>query len=411
VQEIRSRAATVREWRCLALPAVARRSIGDRDLDLSLADPALLRSLLEEPVTGGCRIVLLHAGYPYTRSAGYLAAIEKREVLQIPDDIAIVGVQPELIEPERRGARGVEPDGTLSVMVGIVDIGGALSGLAMMAAEAFGTSPDKVRVEVGDTGIAPFGPLASGSQSTYSVGGAVLEAALEARRQLLEIASAELEVAAEDLEVVDGRVGVRGVPDRSIDITRLVAMSTEMFGHYRPIQATGRSAVGDVSPMFTVHIVRVQIDAETGHFTITGYAAIQDVGRAINPPEIEAQIHGGIAQALGRALGEQLVHDDEGQLRTVSFLDYEIPTVDQMPEVDVRLLEIPSPIGPLGARGVGEPPAIPGAAALVNALAHAAGIRVREVPIDRSRLVTNSAGLNVKALGQQGQSRLPGRRW
>jgi CO/xanthine dehydrogenase Mo-binding subunit len=107
------------------------------------------------------------------------------------------------------------------------------------------------------------------------------------------------------------------------------------------------------------------------------------VGHAINPPEVEAQIHGGATQAIGRALGEQLVYDGDGQLRTASFLDYELPAADQIPNIDVRLVEVPSPVGPLGAKGVGEPPAIPGTAAVANAVSRAAGLRVREVPIDR----------------------------
>jgi CO/xanthine dehydrogenase Mo-binding subunit len=182
-------------------------------------------------------------------------------------------------------------------------------------------------------------------------------------------------------------VSVRGVPGRSVEITKLVSLGTEFQGRYRPIHATGRSAVQAASPMFTVHIARVRADTETGSFALIGYAAIQDVGRAINPPEIEGQIHGGAAQALGRGLGEQLAFDADGQLRTGSFVDYEVPTADQLPEIDVRLIEVPSPVGPLGAKGVGEPPAIPGPAALANALARATGIRVREAPIDRSLLV------------------------
>jgi CO/xanthine dehydrogenase Mo-binding subunit len=288
--------------------------------------------------------------------------------------------------PSAAGCR-IEPDGTLTVHVGTVDISGSSTGLAMIAAESFGVSLDKVRIETGDTGVAPFGPVAGGSQVTYSVGGAVQEAALEARRQVLEIATNELEAAPEDLEIVDGRVTVRGVPDRFVEITRLVALSTEFGSRYKPIQATGRSAVQEASPMFTVHIARVRTDAETGDFQLTGYAAIQDVGRAINPPEIEGQIHGGAAQGLGRALGEQLFYDSDGQLRTSSFLDYELPTADQLPEIDVRLIEVRSPVGPLGAKGVGEPPAIPGAAALANALARATGIRARDLPIDRSAFV------------------------
>jgi len=287
--------------------------------------------------------------------------------------------------PAAAGCR-VEPDGMVSVLVGSPDISGSSTGLALIAAEAFGVSPDKVRVVIGDTSFAPQSPMAAGSQVTYSVGGAVYEAALEARRQLLEIATEELEAAPEDLDIVDGRVTVKGVPERFVEITKLVTLSTEFMGRHRPINATGRSAVQSASPAFTVHIARVRADPETGAFQLTGYAAIQDVGRAINPPEVRGQIHGGSVQSIGRALGEQLFYED-GQLRTGSFLDYELPTADQIPLIDVELIEVPSPVGPLGAKGVGEPPAIPGPAALANALARATGIRLREVPIDRSKLI------------------------
>jgi len=210
---------------------------------------------------------------------------------------------------------------------------------------------------------------------------------LEARRQLLEIATEELEAAPEDLEIVDGTVAVKGSPKRSIAITKLVALGSEFMGKHRPIEATGRSAVQAASPMFTVHVARVRCDRETGAYELIGYAAIQDVGHAINPPEIEGQVHGGAAQSLGRALGEQMAYDADGQLRSGSFLDYEVPTADQLPTFDVKLIELPSPVGPLGAKGVGEPPAIPGTAALANAISRATGVRVRSVPIDRSLLV------------------------
>jgi CO/xanthine dehydrogenase Mo-binding subunit len=291
--------------------------------------------------------------------------------------------------PAAAGCR-VEPDGTVAITVGSPDISGTATGLAIVAAEAFGVSPDKVRVDVGDTASAPFSPSSSGSQVTYSLGAAVYEAAREARRQLLEIATEELEAAPEDLDIIDGHVAVRGAPSRSVEITRLVQLSTEFMGRHKPVQATGRSAVQSASPMFTVHIARVRLDRETGAFQLIGYAAIQDVGHAINPPEIEGQVHGGATQSLGRALGEQLVYDGDGQLRTGSFLDYEIPAADQIPNIDVRLIEVPSPVGPLGAKGVGEPPAIPGTAALANAVSRAAGVRVREVPIDRWKLVSPS---------------------
>lgn len=288
--------------------------------------------------------------------------------------------------PSAAGCR-VEPDGTVSIFVGSPDISGTATGFALIAAEAFGVSPDRVRVELADTGSAPQSAAAGGSQVTYSAGGAVYEAAREARRQLLEIATDQLEAAPEDLEIVDGRVVVKGAPTRSVEIVELVKASTDFMAEHKPIHATGRSAVREASPMFTVHIARVRADHETGAFQLTGYAAIQDVGRAINPPEIEGQVHGGSAQALGRALGEQLVHDADGQLRTGTLVDYELPTVDQIPDIDVRLVEVPSAAGPLGAKGVGEPPAVPGTAALANAVSRAFGRRVREAPIDRWSLI------------------------
>jgi len=288
--------------------------------------------------------------------------------------------------PSAAGCR-VEPDGTVSITVGSPDISGTATGLALIAAEAFGVEVEKVRVEVADTASAPFSATSSGSQVTYSLGGAVYEAAREARRQMLEVAADELEAAPEDLDIVDGRVAVKGSPNRSVEIIKLVQVSREFMGRHKPIEAVGRSAVQAASPMFTVHIARVKVDPETGAYALTGYAAIQDVGHAINPPEIEGQIHGGSVQALGRALGEELVYDVDGQLRSASFLDYELPAADQIPLIDVRLIEVPSPVGPLGAKGVGEPPAIPGTAALANAVSRASGVRVRRAPIDRSLLV------------------------
>ena len=327
------------------------------------------------------RIALIDVLEEARRHPVYTAPVSAGEAVGVA-----VGLWGGARTPAAAGCR-VEPDGTLSVMIGSVDISGSSTSLAMIAAEAFGTTLDKVQLATVDSGNAPFAPVAGGSQVLYSVGGAVQEAAIEAKRQLFEIATEALEAAPEDLEIIDGRVGVRGVPDRSVEITKLVAMSNEFMGRHKPINASGRSAVRGASPVFTVHIARVKTDAETGHFTLTGFAAIQDAGRAINPAEVEAQIHGGAVQSLGRALGEQLVYDEEGQLRTASFLDYELPTADQVGQLDVKIVEVPSPIGPMGAKGVGEPPAVPAGPALANALSRATGVRITSLPVDRALLV------------------------
>lgn len=288
-------------------------------------------------------------------------------------------------EPAAAGCR-VEPDGTLSLHVGYIDITGTDTTMASIAAETFGVPVERVRVQTGDTASSPYAGMAGGSKITYTVGPAVIEAAAQARRQLLEIAAEELEAATEDLEITDGHVRVRGTPGRALEIGHLAGLGAQFGGRYPPVHGHGRAAVTKQSPMFTVHIARVVVDAETGGWRLTGYAAIQDVGRAINPPEVAGQIHGGAVQGLGRALGEQLLYDGAGQLRTASFVDYGMPSIDQLPDIEVQLVEVPSPIGPFGAKGVGEPPAVPGPAAVANAIRAARGARATRLPIDPSDL-------------------------
>jgi CO/xanthine dehydrogenase Mo-binding subunit len=278
----------------------------------------------------------------------------------------------------------VDRDGSLVLRLGTVDVTGTDTTFAMIAAEVLGVPAERIRIEHPDSSLAPPAPGSGGSVTTYSVGPAVQAAATELRRKLLELASETLEVAAEDLESADGRFQVRGVPGRGIDITELAAAADGDDGRLR---ARGEAAVAESAPVFTVHIARARVDRETGAFELTGLAAIQDVGKPLNPPEVEGQIHGGALQGLGRALGEELVYDVEGQLRTGTFADYKLPTIDQMPAPDVVMLEVPSKLGPYGARHVGEPPAVPGAAALANAVSAAAGVRVTTLPIDPESLV------------------------
>jgi CO/xanthine dehydrogenase Mo-binding subunit len=274
----------------------------------------------------------------------------------------------------------VETDGSLSLHVGTSDISGTDTGFVRLAAETFGTSVERVRVYRTDSLTSPVAPVAGGSATTYSVASAVRNAVLEARRQLLDVASTHLEAAPDDLEVIDDEVRVRGVHSRIAKLADL-AMKAEAAGGPGPIHAVGRVSVDEAAPMFTVHVARVLVDIETGAVRVLRYAVFQDVGHAICPDLIAAQIHGGVMQGLGRALGEELVWDTTGQLRTASFVDYLIPSTDLTPEtVEVTLLEVPSEHGALGVRGVGEPPAIPGLAAVANAIRDAVGIRLTHAP-------------------------------
>jgi CO/xanthine dehydrogenase Mo-binding subunit len=279
-------------------------------------------------------------------------------------------------------------DGMLQVNVGAVDLHGVATSFAMMAADAFGLAPDKVRVVMGDTDSSPYAGAASGSKTTYTVGSAVLMAAADARRQVLAIAAEELEVAAEDLEIVDGAVRVRGYPAKSIKLADLAATSVKWDGHYAPILGSGRVALAKAAPGFNAQLAEVEVDRETGAVYVHRLVVIQDVGKAINPLIVEGQMMGGAVQGLGWALYEDMRYDAQGQPITGSLADYALPGIDQSPPVlETVLVEVPSDHGPLGARGVGEPPIIPTAAAVANAIADATGVRLRDLPMTAPKVL------------------------
>jgi CO/xanthine dehydrogenase Mo-binding subunit len=292
-------------------------------------------------------------------------------------------------QPAAAGCR-LDSDGGLILQLGAVDVTGSDTALAMLAADTFGTTLDRVRVEASDTLASPYNGAAAGSKVIYTVGPAVIDAAREARRQLLEIAGEFLEADVADLVLERGRISVRGVPEKTVSAATLASLTMDYDSPHRPVHGLGRSALSELAPMLTVHVARAVLDAETGSYRITRYLAVQDVGRAINPAEIHGQVHGGALQGLGRALGEEVVYGASGSLLTSSFLDYRLPSIDQAPDVEVELVEVSSPLGPLGARGVGEPPVVPGAAALASALSRAAGRRLRSLPLDPTELIAES---------------------
>ncbi len=283
-------------------------------------------------------------------------------------------------EPAAAACR-INGDGSITVQVGSVDITGTNTTFAQIAAEVFGVRTDAVAVKAGDTDGAPYSGSSGGSKITFTVGNAVLQAAQEARQQLLEMAAQELEASASDLDLAEGRVFVRGAPSRGLDVADLARRTTAFGGSAPPLVGRGRIAIKRAAPGFTVHVARVRVDRRTGEVQPLGYLAVQDVGRTLNPMAVEGQIRGGVAQAIGRALGEEMRWGDSGQLMSGSFLDYALPRATDVPPIDIALVEVPAEQGPFGAKGVGEPPAVPGAAAVANAVADATGARVRDLPI------------------------------
>jgi CO/xanthine dehydrogenase Mo-binding subunit len=209
----------------------------------------------------------------------------------------------------------------------------------------------------------------------------VERAATDARRQLLAIAARQLEAAVEDLELVDGAVRVRGVPDRSVAIALLAELAMQFGGKYEPVFGRGSSATVARSPAFAAHLAEVEIDPDTGQARVVDHVVVQDVGRALNPAAIEGQIQGAVAQGVGWALCERMAYDASGQPLSATLMDYALPAADQVPPVEAVIVELPSDSGPFGAKGVGEPPVIAAAAAIANAVADATGQRFTELPI------------------------------
>ncbi len=284
------------------------------------------------------------------------------------------------VEPANAVCR-MDRDGTISILVGSVDMSGTNTALAQVAAESFGVPVEDVLVINGDSETAPYAGASGGSKITYTVGLAVERAARDARRQLLAIAADKLEAAVDDLEIVDRAVRVRGVPGRFVTLAELAKASMQFGAKYEPVLGRGASATVARSPAFAAHLTEVGVDPETGHVQVISHLAVQDVGRAINPAAIEGQIHGGVAQGIGWALLERMPYDAQGQLLAATLMDYAVPQSDQVPFVDAVIVEVPSEHGPFGAKGVGEPPVIGVPAAIANAIADATGTRLTDLPI------------------------------
>jgi len=280
----------------------------------------------------------------------------------------------------------LNPDGTLAVLTGQVDIAGTNISLAQIAASAYGVDTDLVRITTGDTDVAPLTGLSAGSKTIYTVGAAVLQAAEDARRQTFEIAAAELEASVHDLELADGKITVRGMPDKGITLATIGKKGNLYMSKTPPVLGKANPAFTQQAPGFAAQLARLEVDPDTGEVTIRDFVIVQDVGKAINPLGVEGQMQGGAVQSLGIALTEGLMFDDNGRLTNPSLLDYRKLTAADLPNLETIIVEVPAPAGPFGARGVGEPPIIPAPAAIANAVHDAVGARITQLPLNPERI-------------------------
>lgn len=297
-----------------------------------------------------------------------------------------IGGWPGGIEPCAANIR-INTDGSMLVQLGSTDITGTNTVMAMIAAETFGMPVEQVKIQTADTDTAPYAGMSGGSKVTYTVGPAVQRAAEAARQQVLAIAASELEASPDDLEVANGRVTVKGAPDRGLGIGEIAQKSMTFGGKYEPVYGIGKSAMSDRAPGFSGQIAEVSVDPETGQVTVERFVTIQDVGRALNPAMVEGQMIGGTVQSIGFALYEEIEYGEDGQLLSSTLMDYAVPKSVQVPPIETIILEIPARSGPFGAKGIGEPPIIPAPAAIANAVADATGTRVTEIPLTPERVV------------------------
>jgi aerobic carbon-monoxide dehydrogenase large subunit len=281
------------------------------------------------------------------------------------------------IGPFEGAAVRVERDGRVLVRTGACSQGqGHATVLAQVCAERLGVDPGMVTVVGGDTAGLDRGWGTVASRSAVVAGNAVAAAALTVREQAVARAAAMLEVAEADLVVDDGRVAVAGAPERGLDLEDL-ARAAEAGGaelaaveYFEPPTVTWANGA---------HAAVVEVDPGTGEVRVLRYAVVHDCGRPINPAIVDGQVHGGVAQGIGGALFEELVYDEEGQLLSGTLADYLVPTAADVPPIALAHTETPSPLNPLGVKGVGEGGAIPGPAAIANAVEDALGQRGRVV--------------------------------
>ncbi len=276
-----------------------------------------------------------------------------------------------------------------------------------LAAHVFDLSPERVRIVYGDTDQVYFGKGTFGSRSVGVGGAAVLRAAEAIIAKGKLIAAHLLEAAADDLVFRDGRFAVAGT-DRSIGLDDVAgaAFSPERLP---PGLALGLSASAIITPPNATfpngcHVCEVEIDPETGALVLTRYAVVDDVGRVVNPLLLDGQIHGGVAQGVGQALGERIVYDrDSGQLLSGTFMDYAMPRADELPFFAVEANEVPTPNNPLGIKGAGEAGTVGALPALMNAVNDALaplGVRHFDMPATPERLWR--AISEARARGQAG---------
>ena len=328
----------------------------------------------------------------------------------LPEDEAIgvaAGWWPSFGSPSGAYVK-LNSDGSGTIVTGAQECGsGAVMALPRLAAQVLGMQADDFSILYQDTEAGPWDMGASGSQTTFNNGRAVMAAANEIKEQLLDLAADKLEASKVDLELADGTVRVKGSPDKNVSIPELAAAaggSEQLLGRGAGVppsapEVDGSSCVGRVgmeswvAPTFFCHAAHVKVDRETGVVRVLSVTAVHDSGAIINPIGAEGQIEGGVVMGIGQALLEGSQISADGLILNAGLLEYKLQTAADAPTINVVFVGPPSVDGgPNGAKGIAEPPCVPTLAAIGNAIAKVMGTRVRQLPMTPNRIWESARG-------------------
>jgi carbon-monoxide dehydrogenase large subunit len=299
--------------------------------------------------------------------------------------------------PFESGLVRISRTGKITVFTGASAMGqGLATAMAQIAASQLGVSVDQVKVVAGDTSGVSLGLGGFASRQTVTAGSSVHLAAKAVADKAKKVASHMLEAAEHDLELAGGEVRVVGAPQLSVKLADIARILQGAPGYGFPpgvdpgLESNVMHRTDPLAYANACHAAEVEVDIETGEVKILRYVALQDSGVLINPMMVEGQVHGGVAHGIGNTFYEWMGYDAAGQPVTTTFADYLLPTATEVPLMETLYKETPSPLNPLGVKGVGEAGTIPAAAALISAVEDALtpfNVRIGQVPLSPMKLV------------------------